>query len=88
MVSYFILILILPLSLFADEKLRLIRADILENISVNDQPIQYLNGNVIFEKGSMIINCDKAFNIEKTGQGSMIGNVKVVDNNRSLVCDS
>ena len=88
MVSYFILILILPLSLFADEKLRLIRADILENIIVNGQPIQYLNGNVIFEKGSMIINCDKAFNIEKTGQGSMIGNVKVVDNNRSLVCDS
>ena len=88
MVPYFILILILPLSLFADEKLRLIRADILENISVNGQPIQYLNGNVIFEKGSMIINCDKAFNIEKTGQGSMMGNVKVVDNNRSLVCDS
>tara|TARA_B110000014_G_scaffold263903_1_gene262340 strand:- start:338 stop:3865 length:3528 start_codon:yes stop_codon:yes gene_type:complete len=88
MVSYFILILILPLSLFADEKLRLIRADILENIIVNGQPIQYLNGNVIFEKGSMIINCDKAFNIEKTGQGSMMGNVKVVDNNRSLVCDS
>ncbi len=48
MFSYFIIILILPLSLFADEKLRLIRADILENDIVNGQSIQYLYGNVIF----------------------------------------
>ncbi|MDG2266437.1 MAG: putative LPS assembly protein LptD, partial [Candidatus Marinimicrobia bacterium] len=88
MFSYFIIILILPLSLFADEKLRLIRADILENDIVNGQSIQYLYGNVIFEKGAMVINCDKAFNIEKTGQSSMLGEVKVVDENRSLVCDS
>ena len=88
MFSYFIIILILPLSLLADEKLRLIRADILENDIVNGQSIQYLYGNVIFEKGSMIINCEKAFNIEKNGQSSMIGEVKVVDENRSLVCDS
>ena len=82
------LLVLIPFSLLADEKLRLKRADILENVTVNGQPVQYLNGNVIFEKGSMIINCDKAFNIEKTGQSSMIGNVKVVDDNRSLVCDS
>ena len=82
------LLVLIPISLLADEKLRLKRADILENVTVNGQPVQYLNGNVIFEKGSMIINCDKAFNIEKTGQSSMIGNVKVVDDNRSLVCDS
>ena len=82
------LLVLIPFSLLADEKLRLKRADILENVTVNGQPVQYLNGNVIFEKGSMIINCDKAFNIEKIGQSSMIGNVKVVDDNRSLVCDS
>ena len=88
MFSYFIIVLILPLSLLADEKLRLKRADILENDIVNGQSIQYLYGNVIFEKGSMVINCDKAFNIEKTGQSSMVGKVKVIDENRSLVCDS
>ena len=82
------LLVLIPFSLLADEKLRLKRADILENVTANGQPVQYLNGNVIFEKGSMIINCDKAFNIEKTGQSSMIGNVKIVDDNRSLVCDS
>ena len=49
MFSYFIIILILPLSLLADEKLRLIRADILENDIVNGQSIQFLYGNVIFE---------------------------------------
>ena len=88
MFSYFIILLILPLSLLADEKLRLKRADILENDIVNGRSIQYLYGNVIFEKGTMVINCDKAINIEKIGQSSMIGKVKVVDENRSLVCDS
>ena len=52
------LLVLIPFSLLADEKLRLKRADILENVTVNGQPVQYLNGNVIFEKGSMIINCD------------------------------
>ena len=44
MFSYFIIVLILPLSLLADEKLRLKRADILENDIVNGQSIQYLYG--------------------------------------------
>ena len=88
MFSYLIIIIFLPITLIADEKLRLIRADVLENDIVNGQSVQYLYGNVIFEKGSMVINCDKAFNIEKTGQSSMVGMVKVIDENKSLVCDS
>ena len=40
------LLVLIPFSLLADEKLRLKRADILENVTVNDQPVQYLNGNV------------------------------------------
>ena len=83
MFSYLIIIIFLPITLIADEKLRLIRADVLENDIVNGQSVQYLYGNVIFEKGSMVINCDKAFNIEKTGQSSMVGMVKVIDENNS-----
>jgi len=85
---YIILLLSIPLTIFADDRLRLKRADILENVVIDGQAVQYLTGNVVFEKGAMIINCAKAINIEKTGQGSMIGNVKVVDDNRSLTCDS
>ena len=85
---YIILLLSIPLAIFADDRLRLKRADILENVVIDGQAVQYLTGNVVFEKGAMIINCAKAINIEKTAQGSMIGNVKVVDDNRSLTCDS
>ena len=85
---YIILFLSIPLAIFADDRLRLKRADILENVVIDGQAVQYLTGNVVFEKGTMIINCAKAINVEKTGQGSMTGNVKVVDNNRSLTCDS
>ena len=85
---YIILFLSIPLAIFADDRLRLKRADVLENVVIDGQAVQYLTGNVVFEKGTMIINCAKAINVEKTGQGSMTGNVKVVDNNRSLTCDS
>ena len=85
---YIILILSIPLAIFAEDRLRLKRADVLENVVIDGQAVQYLNGNVVFEKGSMIINCSKAINIEKTGQGSMIGNVKVVNDNQSITCDS
>ena len=88
MFYYSLFSLILPISLLADERLKLKRADILESVIKNGQTVQYLYGNVVFEKGSMLINCEKAINIEKTGQGSMIGNVKVIDEKKSLNCDS
>ncbi|MEC8984245.1 MAG: putative LPS assembly protein LptD, partial [Candidatus Neomarinimicrobiota bacterium] len=85
---YIILILSIPLAIFAEDRLRLKRADVLENVVIDGQAVQYLTGNVVFEKGPMTINCTKAINIEKTGQGSMIGNVKVVNDNQSITCDS
>ena len=61
---YIILLLSIPLAIFADDRLRLKSADILENVIIDGQAVQYLTGNVVFEKGAMIINCAKAINIE------------------------
>jgi hypothetical protein len=60
---YIILILSIPLAILAEDRLRLKRADVLEYVVIDGQAVQYLNGNVVFEKGAMIINCAKAINI-------------------------
>jgi len=46
---YIILLLSIPLAIFADARLRLKRADILENVVIDGQAVQYLTENVIFE---------------------------------------
>jgi len=46
---YIILILSIPLAIFAEDRLRLRRADVLENVVIDGQAVQYLTGNVVFE---------------------------------------
>ena len=75
---YKLLLLLLPLYLFADERLRLIQADVLENVIKNGNSVQILTGDVVFEKGELTLSCDLAHFTEKTGQGFLIGNAKAV----------
>ena len=52
-----------------DNRLRLIRADVLENVTINGESIQYLKGNVEFKKGEMTMNCNWARFNKKTEKG-------------------
>ena len=78
----------LPICVIADDRLRLNRADVLENITVKGQAIQILTGNVKFTKRDLIITCDRATYREKTGQGTMTGKTKVIKGELTLTCDS
>lgn len=71
-----------------DDRLRLKRADVLENITRNQTAIQILTGDVVFIKGDVTVHCDEARYIEKTGQGFMRGNVQVFQREQTLTCDS
>lgn len=83
------LVFLLPLLLFSqDDRLRLQRADLLENKSINGQATQFLTGNVIFTKGKMTIRCDRAKYREKTGQGLLTGNVAMDKEGQNLLADS
>ncbi|NHZ84925.1 MAG: hypothetical protein GWP19_03485, partial [Planctomycetia bacterium] len=48
-----LLLLLLPFYLLADERLRLIQADVLENVIKNGTAVQILTGDVIFKKGEL-----------------------------------
>ena len=73
----------------SDDRLKLLRADILENImNENNQPVQYLKGDVKFKKGEAIINSDEAYYIDKNGIGIFVGNVSIVDEEKIFKSDS
>lgn len=74
--------------LFADERLRLIRADVLENVMENGTAVQTLTGDVIFKKGDLTLYCDVARYTEKTGQGYLIGNAKADNDSTFLTADT
>ena len=86
--GFFLLIILLAFITAQDDRLRLKQADVLENITVNGQSMQYLKGNVTFIKGEMVMNCDWARFNQRTDQGFLFGNVSMVKDVQSLTCDS
>ncbi|RMF08937.1 MAG: hypothetical protein D6762_04675, partial [Candidatus Neomarinimicrobiota bacterium] len=51
-------------------------------------PVQILTGDVVFSKGPVVVVCQRAEYVEKTGQGSMTGRVTVTRRRQTLTCDS
>ncbi len=71
-----------------DSRLRLKRADVLESITMNGEAIQILTGNVIFEKKSTTITCERAQFNRRTEQVYLAGSVVVTKEDQTLACDS
>lgn len=72
----------------ADNRLRLKRADVLENRTINGEAVQILTGNVIFQKRDMTLSCDRARYRQKKGLGMLVGSVQVLRDDQTLTCDS
>lgn len=72
----------------SDDRLRLERADVLENITVQGQAVQILTGNVVFTKGDLTLSCDRARYQEKSGLGNMVGDINVTQEDLTLTSDS
>ncbi|MCH8012887.1 MAG: hypothetical protein IIA61_13235 [Candidatus Marinimicrobia bacterium] len=86
-----IFILLFGYQLLAEpkERLRLIHADELENITGDDgKAIQYLTGNVKFKKGDVILTSNRAYYREKDGIGSFIEDVLMERNEQIMTVDS
>ena len=71
-----------------DNRLKLQRADTLENITLKGVSMQYLKGNVIFKKGDMVLRCDWARFNKKTQEGFLFGKVTMDQKEQNLVSDS
>lgn len=70
------------------EKLRLIGADRLEQITRNDVIVKKLTGNVHFRKGTVDLRCDLAYWFEKDERADFYHNVYVTKEDRVLQADT
>ena len=84
-----VLLVLSSVLLFAqDERLRLKKAHVLESRTIDGKAIQYLKGNVVFQKGEMTMNCNWARFNQQTEQCFLFGNVSMVKNEQNLTCYS
>ena len=72
----------------ADERLRLLSADVLENVSIDGQVVQVLSGNIKFQKGAMELTTDRAVFYRGEDRTHLSGDVVMVRPGERLTCDS
>ena len=70
------------------QRLKLIKADILESKTIKKESVKLLNGNVEFQKGLINLKCEKGLYKEKKEIAQLYKNVKVSKKNLLLNCDS
>ena len=85
--KYIFLLLLINESTNA-QRLKLIKADILESKTIKKESVKLLNGNVEFQKGLIHLKCEKGLYKEKKEIIQLYNNVKVSKKNLLLNCDS
>ena len=84
----YIFLLLLINELTNAQRLKLIKADILESKTIKKESVKLLNGNVEFQKGLINLKCEKGLYKEKKEIAQLYNNVKVSKKNLLLNCDS
>lgn len=73
--------------LSAQERLRLVQADILESRTISGKSIQFLKGDVIFTKGDMTLKCQAAEYDKARDWGMLTGTVEILSDKWTLTSD-
>jgi len=81
-------ILVLSSAIIGQERLRLVKADILESKIISGVSIQFLRGNVVFTKGDLTLHCNNAQFDQKKDWGELTGSVEVLSDNWTLTSDT
>ena len=69
--------IILSCLAFADDRLRLKKANILESKTISGEKIQFLSGDVEFQKGDVQLSCQEGRYKENTGVARLFKSVNV-----------
>jgi len=71
-----------------DERLRLVSADIFENVQIDGKTVQILSGSVVFRKGDMEMRTAQARYRRAEGRTHLMGNVIMIRPGERLTCDT
>ena len=71
--------------ILSNDRLRLKKANILENKTINNKSVKLISGNVIFTKGSLTLNCQEGRHYEKDELAILYRNVTAFQEGRTLV---
>lgn len=74
--------------LFPNSRLFLKQADLLENKSIKGESVKFLNGNIVFIKGDLTLECQEGQHFEKKGLIKLYNNVNSSQNDQSLTSDT
>ena len=74
--------------LFANDRLYLEKANILESKSLDGKPIKFISGNVVFTKGDLTLNCQEGRQYEKDRLAILYDEVSAFQDQMNLTCDT
>ena len=85
---FFFTLFFISLSFADDNRLRLKKANVLENKTINGEAVKFISGNVIFTKGSLTLNCQEGRHYEKNELAILYRRVSAIQEGRTLTCDT
>ncbi len=71
-----------------DDRLRIINAEILENTTIDNKSVRQFRGNVIFQRGTMMLYTDEATHYQNLDEFHLTGSVKMIDKLDTLTCNN
>ena len=74
--------------LFSNDRLRLKKANILENKTINNESVKIISGNIIFTKGNLTLNCQEGRYYEKKDVALLYRRVSAIQEGMTVTCDT
>ncbi len=74
--------------LFSTERLRLKKANLLENKTINNESVKIISGDIIFSKGTLTLFCEEGRYYEKNDIALLYKNVSAIQEGRTVTCDT
>ncbi|MBT5760493.1 MAG: hypothetical protein HOI55_12660, partial [Candidatus Marinimicrobia bacterium] len=74
--------------LFPDNRFRLKKANVMESKTIQGESVKFISGNVIFTKGTLVLNCQEGRHYENNDLAILYRRVSAIQDGRTLTCDT
>ena len=75
-------------SVFANERLYLKQAEILENKTIDGKSVKLISGDIVFKKGDLTLNCENGIQYVLDDLAILYDGIYATQNERKMTCDT